>query len=72
MTHLTGHNFRSGNRYGDVGANKEGTYRTFGRLGGNDGYDGRNIGYGRYGDNSLYSKQNSLKICFIVNDYMIL
>merc|ERR1711892_1075576 len=41
--------YRNGYRYGDVDANKEGTYRTFGRLGGDDGYGGRSIGYGRYG-----------------------
>jgi len=48
--------YRSGNRYDDVDANKEGTYRTVGFLGGNDGYNGRSSGYGRYGGGSFTNR----------------
>jgi len=52
---------RSGYRYGDIDANKEGTYRTFGSLGGNDGYDGRSIRNGRYGDICPYDNEKTFR-----------
>jgi len=53
--------YRSGNRYDDVDANKEGTYRTVGFLGGNDGYNGRSSGYGRYGDSCPYDNEKTFR-----------
>lgn len=63
--------YRSGSRYDDVYANKEGTYRTFGRLGGTDEYDGRSIGYGRrrYGGTCPYDNEKTFRKKREVTEY---
>jgi len=55
--------YRSGYRYDDIDASKEGTYRTTGYLGAYEGYNGRSLGYGGggYGDRCPYDNENTLR-----------
>jgi len=50
--------YRSGYRYDDIDANKEGSYRTTGYLGAYDGYNGRSYGGG---DRCPYVNENTLR-----------
>jgi len=49
--------YRSGYRYDDIDANKEGSYRTIGYLGPYDGYNGRSYG----GDRCPYVNENTFR-----------